>query len=56
MLWNINVKCDNLINARRPDVIVIDKREQKGGVINIAVPSNVRVGEKEREKSKSPRT
>ena len=41
--------CDNLIEARRPDLIVIDKKEQKG-IIDIAVPADVRVNEKEKEK------
>ena len=50
MLWNINVQCDNVIEARRPDVIVIDKKERKGIIIDIAVPTDVRVGEKEKEK------
>ena len=40
VLWDINVQFDNLIEARRPDIIVIDKKERKGMI----------VGEKEREK------
>ena len=47
-----NIQCDNLIEARRPDLIVIDKKEQKGIVINIAVPVVVRVEEQEKEKVK----
>ena len=50
VLWDINIKCNNLIEARRPDLIVIDKREQKGIIIDIAVPADVRVQEKEKEK------
>ena len=50
VLWDINVQCDNAIEARRPDIILIDKREQRGIIIDIAVPADVRVGEKEREK------
>ena len=50
VLWNINIQCDNLIEARRPDFIVIDKKEQKGTIIDIAVPADVRVEEKEKEK------
>ena len=46
VLWDINVQCDNLIEARRPDIILIDKKESKGIIINIAVPADVRVGEK----------
>ena len=48
ILWNINIQCDNLIEARRPDLIVIDKKEQKGIIIDIAVPADVRVEEKEK--------
>ena len=50
VLWDINVQCDNVIEAKRPDIILIDKNEQKGTIIDIAVPTDVRVGEKEREK------
>ena len=53
VLWDISVKCDNVVEARRPDIILIDKKEQKG--IIIAVPADVRVGEKGR-KWKSTRT
>ena len=45
----MNIQCDNLIEARRPDLIVIDKKEQKGIIIDIAVPADVRVEEKEKE-------
>ena len=30
VLCGINIQCDNLIEARRPDLIVIDKKEPKG--------------------------
>ena len=39
-----------MIEARSPDIIVIDKKERKGIIIDIAVPADVRVWEKEREK------
>ena len=39
-----------MIEARRPDIILIDKKEQNGIIIDIAVPADVRVGEKERKK------
>ena len=50
VLWDINIQCDNLIDARQPDLIVIDKKEQKGIIIDIALPADVRVEEKEKEK------
>ena len=41
-----------MIEARIPDIVVviIDKKERKGIIIDIAVPVDVRVGIKEREK------
>ena len=56
VLWDINVQCDNVIEARRPDIIVIDQKERKGIIIDIAVPADVRVGEKKGEKWKNTRT
>ena len=50
VLWDINIQCDNVIEARRTDIILIDKKERNGIIINIAVPADVRVGGKEREK------
>ena len=49
-LWNMDVQCDNVMEARTPDIISIDKKERKGIIINIALPADVRVGEKERKK------
>ena len=39
-----------MIEARRTDIILIDKKDRKGIIIDIAVPTDVRVGEKETEK------
>ena len=39
-----------MIEARRADIILIEKKEWKGIIIDIAVAADVRVGEKEREK------
>ena len=50
VLWDINVQSDNVIEARRQDLSVIDKKERKGIIVDIAVPADVRVGEKERGK------
>ena len=50
VLWDISVQCDNVIEARRADIILIEKKEWKGIIIDIAVAADVRVGEKEREK------
>ena len=50
MLWGVNVQSNSVIEARRPNKIVIDKRERKGIVIDILVPADVRLVDKERGK------
>ena len=54
VLWDINVQCDNLIETRQPDLIVIDNKEQKGMIIDIVVPADARVEEKEKKSGKAP--
>ena len=48
LLWDNNVQCDHVIEAGRTDVIVVDEKEHKGLIIDIAVPADVNVGEKEK--------
>ena len=50
VLWDINIQCDNLIEVRRLDLIVIDKKEKKGIIIDIAVPADLRVEKNEKGK------
>ena len=50
VLWEINIQCDNLIEARQSDLIIIDKKVQTGIIIDVAVPADVRVEEKDKEK------
>ena len=28
LLWDMNIQCDNVVEARRPDVIVVSKKEK----------------------------
>ena len=50
VLWHINVQCDNVIEAIRPDIILIANKKRQGIIIDIAVPVDARVAEKERKK------
>ena len=49
LLWDVNIQCDNMIKARKPDLILVDKKERKATIIDIAVPADVNVEEKEME-------
>ena len=50
VLCDINVQCENVIEAERQDIILIGKKDPKEIIIDIAVLADVRVGEEEREK------
>ena len=46
----MNIQCDHVIEARRPDIVVVNKQERKCTIIDIAVPADKRTGQKENEK------
>ena len=37
LLWKIAFRCDNVIEARKPDIIVVDKKKHKRIPIDVAV-------------------
>ena len=49
LLWDVNIQCDHLIEARRPVIVVVSKGERKCSIIDIAVPGGSRTSEKEKE-------
>ena len=50
ILWDFTIQCDHLIQSRRPDIVVVEKKKKECKIIDIAVPNDVRVGNKEQEK------
>ena len=52
ILWdfNIRIQCDHVIECRRPDIVVVLKKEKECKIIDIAVPGDCRIGIKETEK------
>ena len=50
LIWDINIQRDNVIEARRPVLILVDKKGKSCIIIDIAVPGDCRVCEKEIEK------
>ena len=45
-----NIQCDNVIEARGPDLILVDKKAKSCVIIDVAVPGDCRIREKEIEK------
>ena len=50
ILWDFTIQCNHLIQSRRPDIVVVEKEKKECKIIDIAVPNDVRVGNKEQEK------
>ena len=50
VLWDFNIQTDRVIEARRPDLVIIDKEKKQVHIVDFAVPFDSRVVEKEKEK------
>ena len=48
LLWDFNIQCDNMIEARRPEIVVLHKKEKKCLIVDVAVPGDCRINEKEK--------
>ena len=42
LLWDMKIQCDNIIEARRPDIVLVGKKEKRRLIVDIAVPLDVR--------------
>ena len=50
ILCEFNIQCDSLIECRRPDIVVVLKKKMECNIVDIAVPRDSRIREKELEK------
>ena len=50
LLWDFNIQTDHLIAARRPDLIIINKKKKIRKIVDFAVPVDHRINLKESEK------
>lgn len=50
LFWDFNVFTDRVIEARRPDIMVLNKETKECLIVDIAVPGDTRVNTKEDEK------
>ena len=49
-LWDFSIQTDHVIQARRPDLVVVDKKERSCKIIDFAVPGHSRIVEKVKDK------
>ena len=50
LIWDINIQCDKVMEARRPDSILVDKKAKSCIISGVALPGDCRMREKEIEK------
>ena len=50
ILWDFSTQTDHVIEARRPDLVAIDKKRRTCKIIDFAVPGDSRIDDKEKEK------
>jgi len=53
ILWDFTVQCDRKIEARRPDIVFIVKKEREVVIIDVAIPGGGRVKGKQQYPSPS---
>ena len=49
-MWDFNIQTDHAIEAWRPDLGLVDKKERICKIIGFAVPGDSRIKEKEKDK------
>ena len=52
LLWDFSIQTDHAIEAQRPDLVVVDKKERSCKIIDFAVPEDSGIVEKEKDKIK----
>ncbi len=50
LLWNFDIQTDHQISARRPDLIITNKKKSTCKIVDFAVPTDHRIKLKECEK------
>ena len=50
ILWDFSIQTDHVTKTRRPDLVVVDKKERSCKIIDFAVPGDSRIEESEKDK------
>ena len=50
IFWDFNFRADHVIEARHPDIVLINKKNQETLIIDVAIPRDFRVRVKKAEK------
>ena len=50
ILWNVDIRTDQIISAHRPDIVIHDTLERSAILIDVAIPADVNIVDKEQKK------
>ena len=50
LLWDFHIHTDRLISARKPDLIIINKKKKTCKIVDLVVPADLRIKLKEYKK------
>ena len=50
ILWDFNIRSDRVMEAKRPDIVLIDKNQEIFTISDAAIPEDFRVRDKDAEK------
>ena len=50
ILWDFSIQTDHVLEARRPDLVLVDKKKRSCKIIDVAVPGDRRIEKKEKDK------
>ena len=50
LIWDMNIQCDNVIVERKPDIVIVNKMEKTAFIIDVPIPGDKRIIDKEKEK------
>ena len=50
IFWDFSIQTDHVIEVRRPDLVVVYKKERSCKITDFAVPGDSRTEEKEKDK------
>ena len=50
ILWDFEIQINNVIPARQPDLVIVNKKKRTFQIVDIAVPADHKVKLKENEK------
>ena len=47
ILWDFMIQCDRMVKHRKPDIVLIHKKENKCVIVDVAIPNDEKVATRE---------